>query len=133
MTDEETNINLLFGLALDRIAFLPFSYMIDKFRWDVYSGLASKEDMNCHWFVLVPIIITVLTPRWKLRHSIQGLQPPTTRSKEQFDAGAKYHVAAGIGYVRYFTALIYKFQFFRSMCLESGSYVPGDPSKPLHR
>jgi peptidyl-dipeptidase A len=119
VTDEETNINLLFGLALDRIAFLPFSYMIDKFRWDVYSGLASKEDMNCHW--------------WKLRHSIQGLQPPTTRSKDQFDAGAKYHVAAGIGYVRYFTALIYKFQFFRSMCLESGSYVPGDPSKPLHR
>ena len=63
MTDEETNINLLFGLALDRIAFLPFSYMIDKFRWDVYSGLASKEDMNCHWLVLVPIIITVLPPQ----------------------------------------------------------------------
>ena len=38
-------------------------YMIDKFRWDVYSGLASKEDMNCHWLVLVPIIITVLPPQ----------------------------------------------------------------------
>ena len=73
------------------------------------------------------------TPRWKLRHSIQGIQPPGPRSKDQFDAGAKYHVAAGKGYVRYFTAFIYEFQFFRSLCLESGSYVPGDSNKVLHR
>jgi glycopeptide antibiotics resistance protein len=32
LTDEETNINLLFNMALERIAFLPFGYLVDKFR-----------------------------------------------------------------------------------------------------
>ena len=30
--DEETNINILFDMALERIAFLPFGYLVDKFR-----------------------------------------------------------------------------------------------------
>jgi len=119
ISDEETNINILFGMALERIAFLPFGYLVDKFRWDVYSGKTSLENMNCHW--------------WKLRNEIQGMMPPAKRSHQQFDAGAKYHVAGDVGYVRYFTAFIYEFQFYRSLCLESGKYVPGDPKKPLHR
>jgi len=117
--DEETNINILFDMALQRIAFLPFGYLVDKFRWDVFSGVTSVENMNCHW--------------WKLRHEIQGLKPPSRRSYEDFDAGSKYHVAADVGYVRYFTAFIYEFQFYRALCLKSGMYVPGDPKKPLHR
>merc|ERR1712106_912532 len=119
ISDEQTNINILFDMALERIAFLPFGYLVDKFRWDVYSGKTSPENMNCHW--------------WKLRNEIQGMTPPAKRSHEQFDAGAKYHVAGDVGYVRYFTAFIYEFQFYRALCLESGNYVPGDPKKPLHR
>merc|ERR1711902_322546 len=42
ISDEETNINILFDMALERIAFLPFGYLVDKFRWDVYSGVTSK-------------------------------------------------------------------------------------------
>jgi len=117
--DEETNINILFSMALQRIAFLPFGYLVDKFRWDVYSGVTSLENMNCHW--------------WKLRHEIQGLTPPNKRNYTDFDAGAKYHVANDVGYVRYFTAFIYEFQFYRALCLESGQYDPKDPKKPLHR
>jgi len=117
--DEETNINILMDMALQRIAFLPFGYLIDKFRWDVYSNKTSIENMNCHW--------------WKLRHELQGLSPPNPRSYKDFDAGAKYHVAADVGYVRYFTAFIYEFQFYRAICLATGNYVPGNPSKPLHR
>ena len=55
-----------------------------------------------------------------MRNEIQGLAPPTTRTDQQFDAGAKYHVAGDVGYVRYFTAFIYEFQFYRQLCLESG-------------
>ena len=80
VSDEETNINILFDMALERIAFLPFGYLVDKFRWDVYSGKTSKEDMNCHW--------------WKLRNQIQGLAPPSKRTKDHFDPGAKYHVVS---------------------------------------
>ena len=106
ISDEETNINILFNMALERIAFLPFGYLVDKYRWDLYSGVASKQNMNCHW--------------WKLRSEIQGIRPPSQRSNDQFDAGAKYHVAGDVGYVRYFTAYIYQFQFFRELCLVSG-------------
>ena len=106
--DEETNINILFDMALKRVAFLPFAYLVDKYRWDLYSGRVAKEDMNCHW--------------WKLRSEIQGLRPPGQRSSGQFDAGSKFHVAADIGYVRYFTAFIYEFQFYRELCLASGRF-----------
>ena len=104
--EKETNINILFDNALDSIAFLPFGYLVDKFRWDVYSGITSKQNMNCHW--------------WKLKSKIQGIKPPSMRNNDQFDAGAKFHVAADVGYVRYFTARIYEFQFYREMCLVSG-------------
>jgi len=117
--EKETNINILFDNALDSIAFLPFGYLVDKFRWDVYSGITSKQNMNCHW--------------WKLKSKIQGIKPPSMRNNDQFDAGAKFHVAADVGYVRYFTARIYEFQFYREMCLVSGKYVKGDPTKPLHQ
>ena len=113
VADEETNINILFDMALERIAFLPFGYLVDKFRWDVYSGVTSKEDMNCHW--------------WKLRNQIQGLEPPSKRSKDHFDPGAKYHVAGDVGYVRYFFSFILQFQFYEAMC-DAGGHVG-----PLHR
>ncbi|XP_023323448.1 angiotensin-converting enzyme [Eurytemora carolleeae] len=87
--------------------------------WDVFSGETTVENMNCHW--------------WKLRHEIQGLTPPNKRSYEDFDAGSKYHVANDVPYVRYFTAFVYEFQFYRALCLKSGKYVPGDPKLPLHR
>ena len=101
--DEETNINLLFSLGLEEFVFLPWGYLVDRFRWDLYSGKVSKarvlknkitivdinaqENMNCHW--------------WKLRSEIQGIAPPSQRNNEQFDQGAKSHVAQDTNYVRY--------------------------------
>ncbi len=118
-TDEKTNINILFNMALAKLVFMPWGYLVDKYRWDLYSGHTKPEDMNCHWV--------------KLRIDIQGVSPPNQRNEEQFDAGCKYHVAANVGYVRYFTAHIYEFDFFRAMCLAAKAYDPNDPSKPLHR
>ena len=50
--DEETNVNMLFDMALDRLAFLPFGYLVDKYRWDLMSGIVSHDDLNCHWHKL---------------------------------------------------------------------------------
>ena len=36
VADEETNINILFSMALQRLAFMPFGYLVDKYRWDLY-------------------------------------------------------------------------------------------------
>ncbi len=43
------------------------------------------------------------------RCMIQGISPPITRSEEDFDPGAKYHVAGSVPYVRF--VLIYCFYF----------------------
>ena len=45
-------------MALSRLGFMPFGYLVDKFRWDLYSGWADENNMNCHWV--------------KLRMDIQG-------------------------------------------------------------
>ena len=44
--DEETNINLLFSLGLEEFVFLPWGYLVDRFRWDLYSGKASKVEFQ---------------------------------------------------------------------------------------
>jgi peptidyl-dipeptidase A len=119
ITDEQTNVNILFSMALERVAFMPWGYLVDKYRWDLYSGMVGEDDMNCHWV--------------KLRAEIQGVMPPNMRSENHFDAGAKYHVASDGGYVRYFTAFVYEFQFYRALCLVAKQYDPNDPSKPLHQ
>ena len=50
--DEETNINLLLSMGLETLAFLPFGYLVDRFRWDLYSGKASKVEIPS--FTLFP-------------------------------------------------------------------------------
>ena len=54
--DEETNINLLFSLGLDQLAFLPFGYLLDRFRWDLYSGKASKVE---RFYIIAPFLAIV--------------------------------------------------------------------------
>jgi len=58
--------------------------------------------------------------------------PPNLRTEEDFDAGGKYHIASGGGYIHYFTAYIYQFQFYKSLCIASGEYDPTNPIKSLH-
>ena len=84
--DDEVTINVLFSTALEKLAFFPFAYIMDKWRWDVFDGTVSSSDYNCHW--------------WKLRESYQGIRSPVPRSEKDFDPGAKYHIAANVEYIR---------------------------------
>lgn len=47
---EEADINALMDMALERIAFLPFGLLIDKWRWDVFAGIVPPEKWNSHWW-----------------------------------------------------------------------------------
>ena len=76
--------------ALEKVAFLPFGLLIDKWRWDVFSGKIKPEDYNKAW--------------WELRRKYQGVAPPVPRSEADFDPGAKYHVPGNVPYTRYFLA-----------------------------
>ena len=104
------DIPLLLHTALDKIAFLPFGLLIDKWRWQVFSGQVTPEHYNSAW--------------WALREKYQGVAPPVARSEADFDAGAKYHIPANVPYMRYFLARVYQFQFYRAMCQAAGYKGP---------
>ena len=99
-------------MALDKIAFLPFGLLIDKWRWDVFSGKVAPADYNAAW--------------WRLKREYQGVAPPSPRGADDFDAGAKFHVASSTPYVRYFLARIYQFQFHKALCEAAGYKGPLD-------
>ena len=42
-------LNYQMSVALDKIAFLPFGFLVDKYRWDIFSGSVKPEDFNSHW------------------------------------------------------------------------------------
>ncbi len=111
--DASKDIGVLLGMALDKVAFLPFGLLVDQWRWQVFSGEIAPGRYNRAW--------------WELRNHYQGIAPPTERTEAHFDPGAKYHVPANTPYTRYFLAHILQFQFHRALCQAAG--VEG----PLHR
>jgi peptidyl-dipeptidase A len=100
-------------MALDKIAFLPFGLMVDRWRWGVFNGETSPAEYNDAWSANM------------LRY--QGLVPPGPRPANAFDAGAKYHIPGNTPYTRYFLAHIYQFQFHKAACEQAGW------TGPLHR
>ena len=110
---EEEDIPFLLKMALDKIAFLPFGLMVDRWRWDVFSGETTPAEYNDAWTADM------------LKY--QGLTPPGPRPENAFDPGAKYHIPGNTPYTRYFLAHIYQFQFHRAACEQAGW------TGPLHR
>ena len=44
------DINFLMSQALGKIAFIPFGYMIDQFRWDIFDGTTPAWKYNEKWW-----------------------------------------------------------------------------------
>uniref|UniRef100_H2LHE1 Angiotensin-converting enzyme n=1 Tax=Oryzias latipes TaxID=8090 RepID=H2LHE1_ORYLA len=101
-SDEETNLNFLLNMALQKIAFLPFGYLVDLWRWGVFSEKTPPERYNADW--------------WYLRTKYQGICPPIRRTEEQFDPGAKFHIPNNTPYIRYFVSFILQFQLHEKLC-----------------
>lgn len=40
------------SMALDKIAFLPFGYLMDQWRWKVFDGRIPPTDYNKEWWNL---------------------------------------------------------------------------------
>ncbi len=109
---DHARINEQMKRALDKVAFLPFGLLIDKWRWDVFAGKIPEGDYNAAW--------------WRLKQQYQGVSAPVPRGAGDFDPGAKFHVAASTPYVRYFLARIYQFQFHKALCKAAGYTGPLD-------
>lgn len=48
----ESDINFLMSMALDKIAFLPFGYLMDQWRWKVFDGRIPPTEYNKEWWNL---------------------------------------------------------------------------------
>jgi peptidyl-dipeptidase A len=53
---ESADIGYLLKQAMDKIAFLPFGLLIDKWRWEVFSGEVTPAQYNKAWWDLKPNI-----------------------------------------------------------------------------
>jgi len=100
------DIGLLLNRALEKVSFLPFGLMIDKWRWGVFSGKIPPSEYNKAW--------------WDLRRQYQGVAPPVDRTEMDFDPGAKFHIPGNVPYARYFLSFVLQFQFHRALCREAG-------------
>lgn len=110
---EDKDIGLLLRQAMDKVAFLPFGLLVDKWRWGVFSGAIKTTDYQAAWDAL--------------RLQYQGIKPPVERGETKFDPGAKYHIPAQVPYTRYFLARLLQFQFYKAACDQAGW------KGPLHR
>jgi peptidyl-dipeptidase A len=108
--NDKATINQQMHTALGKIAFLPFALLVDKWRWDVFSGAVKADQYNQRW--------------WDLKQQYQGVAPPIARAATDFDPGAKYHVAANVPYMRYFLAAVLQFQFHKALCAKAGITGP---------
>ncbi len=113
MPGADKDLGLLLRQAMDKVAFLPFGLLVDKWRWNVFAGNVQPDEYTKAWHDL------------KLQY--QGITPPVERTPEQFDAGAKYHIPGNTPYSRYFLARILQFQFYKAACDAAGW------EGPLHR
>lgn len=109
----DKDVGLLLRQAMDKVAFLPFGLLVDKWRWQVFSGDIQPDNYTAAWHGL------------KLQY--QGITPPADRSDAAFDPGAKYHIPGNTPYSRYFLARILQFQFYKAACDQAGW------EGPLHR
>ncbi len=103
-------INQQMNLALDKVAFLPFAMMIDRWRWAVFDGRIKPSDYNTAW--------------WELRRKYQGIESPVERTEADFDPGAKYHIPGNTPYIRYFLSFVIQFQFHKALCAIAGFNGP---------
>ena len=109
----DKDIGLLLRQAMDKVAFLPFGLLIDRWRWGVFDGSITPAEYNTAWT--------------QMRTDYQGIVPPVERPADAFDPGAKYHIPGNTPYTRYFLARLLQFQFYQAACEQAGW------KGPLHR
>ena len=110
---EDKDLGLLLRQGMDKVAFLPFGLLMDKWRWGVFNGAIRPSGYQAAWDAL--------------RLQYQGIVPPVDRPADGFDPGAKFHIPGNTPYARYFLARVLQFQFFKAACDQAGW------TGPLHR
>ncbi|KAF8795120.1 Angiotensin-converting enzyme like protein [Argiope bruennichi] len=106
----ESTINYLMQTALNYAVTLPYDYIIDYWRNKVYERIIKDTELNKKY--------------WLYRYQFQGVCPPTRRTEKNFDIGAKWHIAGGVEYFRYYVANIFQFQIHKILCEKANHTGP---------
>ncbi|KAL4707267.1 hypothetical protein ACJJTC_019805 [Scirpophaga incertulas] len=105
----ESLLNHLTWVALEKISLIAYSYILDKWRWDVFRN-SSLQNWNEHW--------------WNLRINETGVSPPVPRNESDLDPAAKYHVVSHVQYITYMVSHVLEFQILRSLCRRANHTGP---------
>lgn len=108
--DKETEINFLLKQALTIVATLPFTYMLEEWRWQVFQETIPKEEWMLQW--------------WRMKRDYVGVVEPLPRDESYCDPPALFHVSGDYSFIRYFTRTIYQFQFQAALCQAAGHTGP---------
>ncbi|XP_076594597.1 angiotensin-converting enzyme 2 [Chaetodon auriga] len=100
--DNDTNINFLLKQALTIVATLPFTYMLEEWRWQVFAGTIPEDEWMKRW--------------WEMKRELVGVVEAVPRDEEYCDPPALFHVSGDYSFIRYFTRTIYQFQFQKALC-----------------
>nr|QMQ39211.1 angiotensin-converting enzyme 2 [Rhinolophus sinicus]QMQ39220.1 angiotensin-converting enzyme 2 [Rhinolophus sinicus] len=100
--DNETEINFLLKQALNIVGTLPFTYMLEKWRWMVFKGEIPKEEWMKKW--------------WEMKRKIVGVVEPVPHDETYCDPASLFHVANDYSFIRYYTRTIFEFQFHEALC-----------------
>lgn len=100
--DEETEINFLLKQALTIVGTMPFTYMLEKWRWMVFRGEITKQEWMKRW--------------WEMKREIVGVVEPVPHDETYCDPAVLFHVANDYSFIRYYTRTIYQFQFQEALC-----------------
>ncbi|XP_052742901.1 angiotensin-converting enzyme [Bicyclus anynana] len=93
---------LIFKQALNKLPQIPFSLLMDEYRWKYFEGSLEKDSLNQEF--------------WKMALELQGIVPFSHREEEYFDIGAKFHVSDNTPYIRYFLSSFLQHQLFENLC-----------------
>uniref|UniRef100_H0ZYW8 Angiotensin-converting enzyme n=1 Tax=Taeniopygia guttata TaxID=59729 RepID=H0ZYW8_TAEGU len=111
--DEETEINFLLKQALTIVGTMPFTYMLEKWRWMVFKGEITQQEWTKRW--------------WEMKRAIVGVVEPVPHDETYCDAATLFHVASDYSFIRYYTRTIYQFQFQEALCKAANH------TGPLHK
>ncbi|XP_053605292.1 angiotensin-converting enzyme-like isoform X4 [Plodia interpunctella] len=108
-TGSEVTLNHLLWIALEKFPLMAYAYVLDKWRWDIFSN-NSLENWNQHW--------------WYLRKKETGVSAPVPRNESDLDPAAKYHVVSHVQYITYLISHVLEFQILSSLCKQANHTGP---------
>lgn len=102
--ENDFDMHQLMMMAFMKLPEIPFGYVFETFRYDLFAGRVGVEESNDYF--------------WDLTRKYQRIEPPNPNINRHqlFDAASKFHLAANVPYARYFFANILQYQVFRAMC-----------------